>query len=137
MSTTIGHMTIRCNTCGQYYTTTEAPESDYLLRCPNKHFSQFTIISGLVVNAHALAAKAFIKIAKRLDDDTLRATELQWLSLQTEPLYDCGFIHNPKMLPELPLIRPNEDGLLEDEIGNIFTLVVSPNGVPYYKKEKR
>jgi len=137
--------TIRCNNCGSYWKVEEHMDypENWIIKCPNGHYSSFTLEMDIVTDAPLIEEPYYIwkEITK---DNILLKLELDWIAKQTADFYDAGFFtqflsdfdHSP--IPQLDLgkiAKPTQSGRIEDEFGNQYRLVISPNGVAYYVKD--
>jgi len=144
-----GGTLIRCTTCGTYWKVSYLPKDVPLVRalfqCPNRHFSSFNHETGIIVTSAELI-KEPVYIDAKLDwNDKLLDLELEFVRAQTAKLYDCGFFQlllppDKQPIPPIDLLkieRPSEKNRIRDEAGNIYRLVISPNGVTYYMWESK
>jgi len=135
---------LRCETCGSYFSyQSELPEKQggtQLMRCPNKHYSAFKVVD-IRTPAPPLDNAKFIEVDfGDVREEDLVSRELTWVTNQNSTVYDCGFLRahgvEHHYLPFQSLKTPEEPGLLETLEGMKLELVISPNGIPYYKEVK-
>lgn len=135
-------MIIRCETCGSYFSYSgELPESitgRHLMRCPNKHYSTYKRVN-IRTPAPPLSQAKFLRInIKNVELEDLVAQELTWVQAQDATVYDCGFLRaygvEHHYLPFQSIKKPETAGELETEEGLRLELIISPNGIPYYKE---
>lgn len=139
---------IRCTTCGKYwrvYTNSLPPAGKKVgvFKCPSRHFAHYVVEDEIVVDAPIIESDFLSPLPEM--KDTLAEEELRFVKSQKVQLYDCGFwalIAPPRQspIPQLDLMkmkRPEEPNTLEDEEGNVYKLVISPNGVTYYRSAGR
>ena len=137
-------MIIRCESCGGYFSYSGEVmlnmDGHVLFRCPNKHFSAFKVVN-IRTPAIALTDAKFLEVnIQNVETEDLVARELTWVQAQDTQVYDCGFlaahgVDHPSLTFQ-SLKTPEKQGVLEDESGMILDLIISPNGIPYYKERK-